>query len=422
MYIALICPTSAGHLNPIATLGRELVRRGHRVGLVGSPNAVRKAESSGLEWLAVGLPEYESGVFQRALDQLAELQGLPALKMSGEIFRMHTEVLLRDAPDVLRAAGVEALIVDQATLAGITIADVLRLPFVIVCNGLALNQEPRVPPSVLGWRYRRGLLARLRNRAGNQLLGFAVRPIVRTISAFRARHGLPPFVFDSTFEAGLAQIAQQPSFFDYPRAELPTHFHYTGPWHDATSEGEPPPFPWEKLDGRPLVYASLGTMQNRLQPVFQAILEGCAELPVQLVLSLGRDGSTWDGPVPPNAIVVPFAPQLALLERASLLITHAGLNTVLGGLACGLPMLCLPVANEQPATARRVEWLGAGEVLEPRRASAKRVRAMVEKLLAGDYRRKAQTCGALMRRMPGVARAADIAEQAFRTGQRVESV
>jgi hypothetical protein len=48
------------------------------------------------------------------------------------------------------------------------------------------------------------------------------------------------------------------------------------------------PFPWEQLDGRPLVYASLGTLQNGLSAVFRIIAEACAPLGVQLVLGLGN--------------------------------------------------------------------------------------------------------------------------------------
>ena len=162
-------------------------------------------------------------------------------------------------------------------------------------------------------------------------------------------------------------------------------------------------------------------LQNRLGPVFRAILDGCAALPVQVVLSLGGREATWDGPPPANAVVVPFAPQLKLLERAAVLVTHAGLNTALEGLARGLPMLCLPVTNDQPGVARRVEWLGAGEVLKPGRATAGRVRESVGRLLAdGRYRAAAERCRDLLKANPGVARAADIVEEALRTGHRVE--
>ncbi|HEX6097717.1 MAG TPA: glycosyltransferase [Thermoanaerobaculia bacterium] len=420
MYIALVCPIALGHLNPMATLARELAGRGHRIGLVGSPRAKPFADEWGFELLTIAVPEYESGEFVNALDQLATLKGLAAMRLTARIFHRHTEVLLRDAPEAVRGAGAEAMIVDQVTLAGATIADALRLPFVVACDALAMNQEPQIPPAVLDWRYRSGFLGRLRNRLGARMFAASMRPIVRTISEFRGRHGLGPFGLEDINEAGLAQVAQQPAFFDYPRAALPPHFHYTGPWHEPTRVSESTAFPWEKLDGRPLVYASLGTMQNRLQPVFRAILDACAELPVQVVLSLGNAEATWDGPVPANAIVVGFAPQLSLLDRASLLITHAGLNTVLEGLSRGLPMLCMPLANDQPGVARRVEWLGAGEVLKPGGASKERIRALLEKLLTEDYRQAAQRCRRQLEGSRGAVRAADIVEEAFTSRRRVD--
>ena len=62
----------------------------------------------------------------------------------------------------------------------------------------------------------------------------------------------------------LAQICQFPEGFDFPRRELPGCFHYVGPLHDAADRPQVP-FPYDRLDGRPLVYASLGTIQNRLR-------------------------------------------------------------------------------------------------------------------------------------------------------------
>jgi UDP:flavonoid glycosyltransferase YjiC (YdhE family) len=106
---------------------------------------------------------------------------------------------------------------------------------------------------------------------------------------------------------------------------------------------------------------------------------------------------------------------LKLLDRAHLLVTHAGLNTALEGLTRGLPMLCLPVTNDQPGVARRVEWLGAGEVLSPGKATAARVRAALTRLLTdGRYRAAAMRCKEQVAGTSGVARAADIVEAAFR--------
>ncbi|MFZ0710133.1 MAG: glycosyltransferase, partial [Terrimicrobiaceae bacterium] len=63
-----------------------------------------------------------------------------------------------------------------------------------------------------------------------------------------------------------------------------------------------------------------------------------------------------------SPIVVPFAPQLELLRRAALTITHAGLNTALESLNQGVPMVAIPIPNDQPEVASRLEWLGGAKV------------------------------------------------------------
>ena len=78
--------------------------------------------------------------------------------------------------------------------------------------------------------------------------------------------------------------------------------HFTGPWHDASARPAVE-FPFEKLDGRPLVYGSMGTLQNRQKHIFGIIAEACAGLDVQLVLSLGggENQKTW-GSWPANRL------------------------------------------------------------------------------------------------------------------------
>jgi UDP:flavonoid glycosyltransferase YjiC (YdhE family) len=57
----------------------------------------------------------------------------------------------------------------------------------------------------------------------------------------------------------LAVITQTPKEFDFPGIPWPAQFHYAGPFHDDIGRG-PVPFPWEHLTGKPLIYASMGTL------------------------------------------------------------------------------------------------------------------------------------------------------------------
>ena len=97
-----------------------------------------------------------------------------------------------------------------------------------------------------------------------------------------------PIIINNQNYSKLAQISQQPAEFEFPRKELPGCFHFTGPYHYSNSVSrESIPFPYEKLTGQPLIYASLGTLQNRLVWVFQTIAEACMGLDAQLIITLG---------------------------------------------------------------------------------------------------------------------------------------
>jgi len=61
-----------------------------------------------------------------------------------------------------------------------------------------------------------------------------------------------------------------------------------------------------------------------------------------------------------NVLVVDEAPQLALLRRASLAITHAGFNSIKECAAHAVPMIALPLSQEQPRNAALVEFHGLG--------------------------------------------------------------
>lgn len=110
----------------------------------------------------------------------------------------------------------------------------------------------------------------------------------------------------------------------------------------------------------------MGTVVNGVEHVYRTILKAVAPLSdVQLLLSVGRNIDLKDlGPIPPDTIVVRTAPQLELLKRAALCITHAGLNTALEALARGVPMVAIPIGFDQPGVAARIAYHGVGDFVE----------------------------------------------------------
>jgi MGT family glycosyltransferase len=156
----------------------------------------------------------------------------------------------------------------------------------------------------------------------------------------------------------------------------------------------------------------MGTLKNRFVEVFQEIAAACEDLDVQLVMSLGGALTAEAlGELPGSPIVVKYAPQLELLKRTSLFITHAGLNSVLESLSAGVPMVAIPIGDDQPGIAARVAWLGAGEFISLKRFNPNRLKTVIQKVLTNDsYRQNARRIQTAISKVNGVKRTADIIE------------
>ncbi|MFL6463714.1 MAG: glycosyltransferase [Bryobacteraceae bacterium] len=123
---------------------------------------------------------------------------------------------------------------------------------------------------------------------------------------------------------------------------------------------------------------------------------------------------------PGSPLVVKFAPQRELLARATLTITHAGLNTTLESLNEGVPLVAVPITSEQPAIAARIRWTGTGDFIGLSHLTAKRLRLLIERVLGNtDYRNAAQRMKTAIRQTRGTARAVEIIEEVIRTQQPV---
>jgi MGT family glycosyltransferase len=164
----------------------------------------------------------------------------------------------------------------------------------------------------------------------------------------------------------------------------------------------------------------MGTIQNGVLETFRTMAEACAGLNLQLVISLGggQDPAMLSD-LPGDPIVVGYAPQLDLIQRSTLTISHGGLNTVLESVAQGVPMVVLPVTYDQPGVGARVEWSGVGRSIPVGRLTVNRLRDAVRLVLSNPaYRARASRMHSSIEAADGLNRAADLIEEAFATGRR----
>jgi UDP:flavonoid glycosyltransferase YjiC (YdhE family) len=150
------------------------------------------------------------------------------------------------------------------------------------------------------------------------------------------------------------------------------------------------------------VYVTLGTIMNQNAEVFRAVLEGCARLPVNLLVTTGPGlDPELLGPLPESVRTAPFLPQAALLPRCAAVVSHAGAGTMLGALCHGLPQLCLPQGTDQPSNTAALLPTGAALALQPGEVTADAVADALGRLLDdGSFRTAARALQAEIAAMP----------------------
>jgi len=399
----------------MAALACSLQQRGHEVVIFGIADTEERVRAMGIEFYRIGTEDYPLGTLQKLDEHLAGLTGLATFRCTLERVRNSARMVFRDAPDAVRTANVEALLVDEAEFAG-SVADLLGLPWISIALIPPMVPDDRFPPFWFGWAGGQDRLSRLRNRLGMLLLLRIAAPISRELKQQRSAWGLKAFRHPGETLSPLAQITQLPEALEFEVAgEKPAGLHYTGPFVHA-QQRPAVEFPWERLDGRPLIYASLGTLQNGSEAIFRTIADACAGLDAQLLITLGGglDPATL-GKLAGDPLVVRFAPQLEILKRAALVITHAGLNTVLESLSEGVPLVAVPLGNDQPGVAARVKARGAGLVVPRNKLNPARLRKAVMLVLQeARYREAAQALQRAFQQLDGPGRAADLIEQVLK--------
>jgi MGT family glycosyltransferase len=384
-HIAIIAPPTAGHINPLVALGAALASTGSKVTVVHMAEAASLVSSSTVRFAAVDHPADREGALAKHMSTLAKPSGLIGLPRMIRSTATMTRLLLETLPSALTRLGIDAVIADSVEPAGALVARHLRLPFVTAITGLPLLREVTVPPPFLGWPYRPDAIGINRNKGGYAVSDLLLRPINATVLAYARRWGLDP---NPAFQwSDRLQIAQCPARLDFPRTALPPSFQYGSPWRQSE--------PAESLpvdDDRPLIFCSLGSLQGARRALFAAMTSACAAVGARAVVAHGGGLSESEAAsLPGDPLVRAFLPQTQIMHQCSAAILHCGFNTVLDALAAGIPIVAVPIAFEQPATAARLVHVGAACVVSPADAGRGGLEPALRHVLAKPgYRRAAR--------------------------------
>jgi UDP:flavonoid glycosyltransferase YjiC (YdhE family) len=369
----------SGHLEPLLPLARAAEAAGHVVAFAGRPWMVPQVEARGFAAFAAGS---DAGLRPRRRP-LAAVDVEREIRSVGDGFGRR--IARGRAADILGVCGAwqpDLLVCEEVDFGGMVAAERLGLPHAAV----------------------------LVSAAGSFVRADVVAP---PLDEVRAEHGLPP---DPRFAAPgryLVLSPFPPSFRD-PDAALPATAQAFRPSARDPAEDAAAP-PWlARLGAAPTVYFTLGTVFNMESgDLFQRVIAGLRDLPVNVVVTVGRDIDPAElGPQPPNVHVERYVPQALLLPHCRLVVSHCGSGSAMGALAHGLPMVVIPMGADQPLNAARCETLGVAQVLDAMAATPGTVREAAARVLEDPaYRRAAVRMRDEIAALPGTEHAVALLER-----------
>jgi MGT family glycosyltransferase len=377
-----------GHTNPTLPLVRELGARGDEVVYYSSVAFADRIREAG-----AGFRAYRNRFLtdMRQLPGQLEALGWLLTRTSGEVLDEELAGWRELRPDYV--------IADSVAPWGQWAGEILDVPVVTSISTFAFNRQ------VAAYAFRHGVrpksvrlaLSKLRHTAK---ACFLMRELRRRFGA----EG-PGIVRSVAGTSGL-NIVYTSRLFQPCEESFDEAFQFVGPAIEERSARDD--FPWERLEHPVVIYVSMGTLFDPGPAFYAGCFAAFGRMDCQVVLSAGAGSLDSAGASPDNFIVRPRVPQLDVLRRASVFVTHGGMNSVSEGLYYGVPLVVVPQMSEQAIVGRRVEELGAGVYVAKEDATADSLRAGVERVSAeGTFREAAARVRASFLEAGGVGRAAE---------------
>ena len=370
---------SAGDVHPFAGVGRALQSRGHEVFLITSGYFEDLVRRAGLGFRALGSVEDFERVQsdphlwhpRKALASVIRNAVDPSYGMILEVARE----LHEPGNTVIVASSLAWATLSVREILGIPVATVHLAPSLFVSSHRqpALHGAP-VPQSAPRW------MKSLQWWAAGRMVDSLVLP---ELNRFRKRHGLPPARdMLRNWHSPDRVIALFPGWFGPPQPDWPQQTRLTGfPLFDEKEIRELPPGLESFLDdGEPPVVFTPGSAMDRGNAFFGEAVRALRLLGKRGIL-LSRFTNTIPADLPRDIRHFPYIPFSQVLPRAAALAYHGGVGTCAQTLQAGIPHLVQPMAHDQLDTLSRVRDLGLGDGLHPRQFEAKRIAAMLDRLL-----------------------------------------
>jgi MGT family glycosyltransferase len=372
--IAFIVPPFLGHIFPTLGIGKELILRGHHVYWISMLATLEEMIPEGGKCIIV---KSSSELYSDIDFGLQSLQGLYEKILIPLNLSMYYAV-----KPYIESENFDVIVTDHQAFAGAVLAHEFNIPYITSVTAPAAIEQSVHFPEVMN--YEHDQIVKLQYLLGvdnaEPLVCASPLTLVYTTTAF----------------------LQNKSF--------PLTYKFVGPSIEGRISDETPLLEIdERNSSKPKVLVTLGSLLKRDLTFVDKVIEAFKNEDVTVILVADPALKTsW----PSNFLVYHHVPQMSVLEKVQAVICHAGYNTVCEALSFGLPIITLPMVNDQSYIATKVKNSGAGIRLKYKRLKSNHLTESLRELLTNPaYARAAMNIKRSFEKAGGSWQAANLIER-----------
>lgn len=351
-----------GHINPVIGVAKRLQAKGHEIGFYAPHDISKQLDSAGLNCFIGEFTQSQSSESNR-----------------GEIFASN----VKDS-DWLRE-WIKGLLIEtvEPSMPSIQKAVDLFKPDIVVTDPMLYSAAIVSKLNGIQWV----AISNSLNPVLNESIESDLLDTVRWITPFRSdlfeKYDMKlKFCGCDMLSPDLNIAFTTKEFVGEPVRNV----ELVGPSIPKGSRGDECNFQWDQLsDEFPIIYMSLGSQIYHQPKMFNTIFEAVKDKPVQLVATVNElMNSSELNDIPSNVLLANYTPQLQLLPKVSVMITHGGANSVMEAIHFGVPMLITPICNDQFHQAHYINVNDIGVELDLNNTTSEKCWEVLNQLLTSE--------------------------------------
>jgi len=405
----------SGNAPPQLALTHRLIQRGHEVRVLAHEAARERVQRTGAEFVPF---KHAYPALDMTRPETDVLHDWDVRTRFGAGLRVRDNILFglladtaQDCGEALEDWPAQAMVFDWMLPGAALAAEAAGLPAIALVHCPLPIPTRGAPPLGSGLHPMGGPLGGARDRV---LLAFIRRFFAAglpDLNKARAAHGLHPLTdwYDQLRTVQEIAVMSAPELDFSSRGRLAENVRYVGPAFEPFEEPWSSPWPPDNED--PLVVISFSTSYMNQRAAVQRVLDAVAHLPVRALLTTGPALDPSSLRIPANTHAASFVAHRSVFPDASLVVTHAGWQTVNAALADGVPIVCIPGGRDQHDNALRVLAAGAGVRMRKHSSPHRLARVITRALDDPELKRGAQRMAQALARSDGAIAIAEALER-----------